>query len=62
MLQKVRTLNASIRDMEQSLADEVRKNHECELRLKKVKNELENVRNKYEQVVKDGQTEIIEER
>uniref|UniRef100_A0A183CW90 Myosin_tail_1 domain-containing protein n=1 Tax=Gongylonema pulchrum TaxID=637853 RepID=A0A183CW90_9BILA len=60
--QKLRTLNASIRQLEQSLADEERKNHEFELRFKKVKNELENVRNKYQQMVKDGQTEILEER
>ncbi|VDO29252.1 unnamed protein product [Onchocerca flexuosa] len=44
--QKVRTLDMSVKQLEQSLSDEVRKNHECELRLKRIQNELENVRNK----------------
>ncbi|VDN01228.1 unnamed protein product [Thelazia callipaeda] len=60
--QKIRTLNASIRELEQSLANEERKNHEWELRLKKTQNELANVRDKYEQAVRDGQTELLEER
>lgn len=60
--QKVRTLDISVKQLEQSLADEVRKNHEYELRMKRTQNELEHVRNKYEKAVKDGQTEILEER
>ncbi|KAM3725081.1 Myosin heavy chain, striated muscle [Dirofilaria immitis] len=60
--QKVRTLDISVKQLEQSLSDEEKKNHEYELRLKRTQNELENVRNKYEKAVKDGQTEILEER
>ncbi|KAL3982963.1 Myosin head (motor domain) family protein [Acanthocheilonema viteae] len=60
--QKVRTLDISVKELEQSLSDEVRKNHEYELRLKRTQNELEHVRDKYEKAVKDGQTEILEER
>lgn len=60
--QKVRTLDISVKELEQSLSNEVRKNHEYELRLKRIQNELEHARNKYEKAVKDGQTEILEER
>ncbi|CAG9537524.1 unnamed protein product [Cercopithifilaria johnstoni] len=60
--QMVRTLDISVKKLEQSLSDEARRNHEYELRLKRTQNELENVRSKYEKAVKDGQMEILEER
>uniref|UniRef100_A0A0R3S3K0 Myosin_tail_1 domain-containing protein n=1 Tax=Elaeophora elaphi TaxID=1147741 RepID=A0A0R3S3K0_9BILA len=60
--QKVLTLDISVKQLEQSLAEEVKKNHEFELRLKRTQKELEHVRDKYEKAVKDGQTEILEER
>lgn len=59
---KVHTLDISIKELEKSLSDERRKNHEYELRLKRIQNELEHVRDKYEKAVKDGQTEILEKR
>ncbi|EFO18103.1 hypothetical protein LOAG_10396 [Loa loa] len=60
--QKTRTLDISVKELEQSLSDEKGRCHECELRLKKTQNELEHVRDKYEKAVKDGQTELLEER
>ncbi|KAK6111353.1 Myosin head (motor domain) family protein [Brugia pahangi] len=60
--QKIRTMDISVKKLEQSLKNEERKNHECELRLKKTQNELEHIRDKYEKAIKDGQTEILEER
>nr|CRZ22373.1 Bm8492 [Brugia malayi] len=60
--QKIRTMDISVKKLEQSLKDEERKNHECELRLKKTQNELEHIRDKYEKAIKNGQTEILEER
>ncbi|EJW77332.1 hypothetical protein WUBG_11756 [Wuchereria bancrofti] len=60
--QKIRTMDISVKELEQSLKDEERKSHEYELRLKKTQNELEHMRDKYEKAVKDGQTEILEER
>lgn len=60
--QKIRSLNATIKELEQSLVDEETKNHEHELRLKKTQNELENMRNKHEQAIKEGQAELLEEK
>lgn len=60
--QRVRTLEISVKELEQSLSNEMRNSHEYELRLKKAQNELENMREKYEKAVKDGQMEVLEER
>lgn len=62
LVQKVRSLSITVKALEQSLIDEEKKNHECELRLRKLQNELENAKNKYEQSVQENHAELLEER
>lgn len=62
LTQKVRALSAEVSVMERSLNEEENRSHDYEVKLRKAHNELQAMKNKYEQAVQESQKELLEER